>query len=388
MTTLAEFKPVEATTGRPLYVAVRESVHDAIARGRLEPGERLPSTKKLSEQLDVSLVTVHRALNDLVSSGVLRRGQGRGTFVHENFAKPEHIACDVRFGLVFQPASTLADPYHGRVLQGVRDAADEHGIDLVLLRYGEDWRRECAGYLYVNPFPDQLDHSPRYGVNHNKPAASGDGNGRVGGAVPVVGLGVNPSLRPGIGAVDTDNESMMRLAVSMLAGLGHERIAYLGDVSPASNSRDRERGFRAGCDDNGIGVDERWMIRAPGCTVGEHGIDHLVSLLGGRDGPSAVVASGYYFALDAYAAAKRAGVSIPEALSVIGVDDPPSAAHLSPPLTTFCQPLETLGRRGVELLLERIRGEHRSPRGHVTLEAELKERGSVGRPRWAPAGGA
>jgi len=147
------FQPVSSSNGTPLYAAVRDRVHQAIERGEIKPGERLPSTKALSQSMEVSLVTVHRALNELVSSGVLRRGQGRGTFVHENFAKPGHIASDLRLGLVFHPESTLADPYHGRVLQGVRDASHDHGVDLVLLRYNEDWRRECAGFIFVNPYP-------------------------------------------------------------------------------------------------------------------------------------------------------------------------------------------------------------------------------------------
>ncbi|MEQ8769733.1 MAG: GntR family transcriptional regulator [Phycisphaerales bacterium] len=362
--------PVAAKPGTPLYQAVRDSVHDLIEQGRLAPGDRLPSTKVLSQQLEVSLVTVHRALNELVASGVLRRGQGRGTFVHEDFAKPEHIAGDLRFGLVFQKESTLADPYHGRVLQGVRDTAAELGIDLVLLRYGEDWRKECSGFLYVNPFPEQLERRPQFGGGATSKKKARD-------RAPVVAIGAGTRDDRSVVGVDTDNVGMMADAVALLARHGHERIGYVGDQSPASNSIDRERGFRAGCASCDLELDESLILLTRGWTLEESGTQRLTEMLARPDRPTAVVAGGYYLALDVYTAAKKAGLRIPEDLSVTGVDDPPSAAHLSPPMTTFAQPLEELGRDAVKVLSDWVR----DPEGLNVprpRRAALRERESVG----------
>ncbi|MEL7474202.1 MAG: GntR family transcriptional regulator, partial [Planctomycetota bacterium] len=78
MSRLEELQPVRPQDGQPLYVTVQETVRAAINKGVFPPGGRLPSTKAMSAQLGVSLVTVHRALQELVAGGVLRRGQGRG----------------------------------------------------------------------------------------------------------------------------------------------------------------------------------------------------------------------------------------------------------------------------------------------------------------------
>lgn len=386
MTKPLVFMPVRSKPGTPLYVAVRDSVHAAIVAGDIAPGQQLPSTKELSARLDVSLVTVHRALNELVSSGVLRRGQGRGTFVHEDFAKPGHIAGDARFGVVFHPESTLADPYHGRVLQGVRDASRAHGVDLVLLRYGEDWRKECAGYLYVNPFPEQVAHSPRFGAGRFGGAqlASGrtaEGRAVAAAEVPLVGIGVNPSVWATMSVVDTDNVAMMREAVALLFAAGHRRIAYLGDGSRASNSVDRERGFHEGCAIAGLTDADVSIMRSGGWRTGDADAAQLTERLIGPARPTAIVAGGYYLALDVYAAAKRAGLELPTDLSVIGVDDPPSAAYLSPPMTTFRQPLEEIGRAAVDLLWGLVLGTVQRGESRV-LRGELIERESVA----APAG--
>ncbi|MEO0483051.1 MAG: GntR family transcriptional regulator [Planctomycetota bacterium] len=356
-------------TGQPLYVAVREAVRDAIDGGIFAPGDRLPSTKALSEQLGVSLVTVHRALQELVAAGILRRGQGRGTFVHERYQAGDDLARGMRFGLVFHRESSLADSYHGLILEGVRQNADELGVDLVLLRFGEDWRNECAGYIYVNPFEELLATPPRFGTR-----LSSDG----GQADPVMVVGARFD-HPRFSSVDTDNVDVARQAVKRLRDAGHERIGFVGGESRVSNSVDRREGFTLEMHEAGLEERPEWRLASPGWRLDADGRSRLVELLLAPDRPTALFAAGYYYALDVYAAALEAGLAIPEDLSLLGVDDPPSAAHLSPPLTTLRQPLVELGRMAARGLFDIIAGEASLP-CRTTLRAELIERASVSPP--------
>src|SRR5215217_7334572 len=80
-----ELSAVSPQPGRPLYQTVRDAVRDAIDTGLFAPGEQIPSTKDVSSQMAVSLVTAHRALQELVADGVLERAQGKGTFVHPRY---------------------------------------------------------------------------------------------------------------------------------------------------------------------------------------------------------------------------------------------------------------------------------------------------------------
>src|SRR3954469_9568737 len=105
-------KTIVPPPGRPLYITARDAVREAIDQGVFTPGEQMPSTKELSEQLAVSLVTAHRALQELVASGVLQRSQGRGTFVHQRYIDRKKTISDTRLGLVFHAESSLADFYH------------------------------------------------------------------------------------------------------------------------------------------------------------------------------------------------------------------------------------------------------------------------------------
>ena len=95
--------------------------------GVFVPGEQMPSTKELSEQLDVSLVTAHRALQELVAAGVLERSQGRGTFVHHRYQQRKQVIAGSRVGLVFHRDASLADFYQGQLLEGIHRAANRLG---------------------------------------------------------------------------------------------------------------------------------------------------------------------------------------------------------------------------------------------------------------------
>ncbi len=156
MTRIVDYKPVQPSPGQPMWAAVRDAVREVIDAGRVGPGDPLPSTKALSETMSVSLVTVHRALQELVAAGVLRRGQGRGTFVHEAYLSPDRKATGLRMGLVIHAEASLANPYYSPIMDGIRRTAHAEGVDLVFLRYGEDWRNECDGFIYVNPSREQL----------------------------------------------------------------------------------------------------------------------------------------------------------------------------------------------------------------------------------------
>jgi GntR family transcriptional regulator len=72
---------VDKTSAVPYYHQIKEAVRSLISRGSLKPGDMLPSEFRLSEQLGVSRLVVHRALHELVTEGLLTRRRAKGTFV-------------------------------------------------------------------------------------------------------------------------------------------------------------------------------------------------------------------------------------------------------------------------------------------------------------------
>jgi len=67
----------------PLYHQLKTILLEGIRAGEMKPNDRLPAEDELAAQYGVSKATVRQALNELSVAGVLRREQGRGTFVAE-----------------------------------------------------------------------------------------------------------------------------------------------------------------------------------------------------------------------------------------------------------------------------------------------------------------
>ena len=67
----------------PIYRQIVRQVTDAIAGGRMEAGERLPSHRDLAEQLVIAPLTVKKAYDELEREGLIATQRGRGTFVSE-----------------------------------------------------------------------------------------------------------------------------------------------------------------------------------------------------------------------------------------------------------------------------------------------------------------
>ena len=68
----------------PLYYQLENIIKKRIEEGIYKVDEKIPSERKLSEELDISRMTISKAINNLVEEGVLYRKRGKGTFVSKN----------------------------------------------------------------------------------------------------------------------------------------------------------------------------------------------------------------------------------------------------------------------------------------------------------------
>lgn len=72
---------IDEAGAKPLYQQILEILRDKIVSGQIPQGDRLPPEQELTTLLGVSRITVKRALNELATSGLVRRHRGRGTIV-------------------------------------------------------------------------------------------------------------------------------------------------------------------------------------------------------------------------------------------------------------------------------------------------------------------
>ena len=71
------------TTGSdlPIYRQIMRQIADALAGGRLRPGDKLISQRELARELVISPLTVKKAYDELEREGLITTERGRGTFV-------------------------------------------------------------------------------------------------------------------------------------------------------------------------------------------------------------------------------------------------------------------------------------------------------------------
>ena len=75
--------PLDRESPMPIFAQIRERLEDAIAQGALQPHQRIPSERQLSDQFGVSRMTVRQAIEAITRDRLLYSRPGQGTFVAE-----------------------------------------------------------------------------------------------------------------------------------------------------------------------------------------------------------------------------------------------------------------------------------------------------------------
>jgi LacI family transcriptional regulator len=170
----------------------------------------------------------------------------------------------------------------------------------------------------------------------------------------------------------SDNQEGARAVAHELIDLGHRRISAIFGPADTTTGRDREAGFRMGLAQNGVALHEK-LVRRGRFTV-ESGYERMLELLQRETPPTAVFCANDVIALGALNAAASLGVSVPNAVSVIGFDDIAIARWDIVGLTTVRQDLPQMARVVTQLMLERIASADHSPRRVVIPTAFVRRR--------------
>ncbi|OWA36631.1 LacI family transcriptional regulator [Saccharibacillus sp. O16] len=171
--------------------------------------------------------------------------------------------------------------------------------------------------------------------------------------VPVLLL--NGSLpKTKLNRVAADQKLGAQLAVQHLIDLGHRDIAVIGGFSKMTNTQQRLAGFRTAMKDAGLPVHREWVM-TEGFSV-EKGQEFTTHLLNAKRRPSAIFCMNDLLAIGALKAAHRAGIAVPEQLSIVGYDDIPQATYCIPELTTVSLLSQETGRQAARTLDKMIAG--------------------------------
>ncbi len=170
---------------------------------------------------------------------------------------------------------------------------------------------------------------------------------------------VGQEMRSGsMSSVMVNNESGGYLALKHLYDLGHREIVILRGPVALPDSKKRWAGMSRFAAEVGFKLRRSWVIDLPDASDPTAGFDEgrriTNELLAGGQRFTAVIAFDDLTALGVISALRHAGKDVPEACSVVGFDDIPTASFSAPALTTVRQPMEQMGTMAAERLLQGI----------------------------------
>lgn len=138
----------------PLFKQVYTAIFEAIKRGDLKDGDKLPTERELSERFQVSRATIRRAIGELVAEGRISPEVGRGSFVHARQLE-DSLTSLISFSDLARERGLTPS---ARVIRaGFRPASPEESAVLNLPAHGMVFDLLRVRYLDGNPVA--LDHS-------------------------------------------------------------------------------------------------------------------------------------------------------------------------------------------------------------------------------------
>uniref|UniRef100_UPI0034DEFD53 LacI family DNA-binding transcriptional regulator n=1 Tax=Streptomyces flavofungini TaxID=68200 RepID=UPI0034DEFD53 len=245
--------------------------------------------------------------------------------------------------------------FYSQVAQGVEMEAAQHGRLTLVASTGSDPARELAlvqmmreqaaeAVVLVGGVIEDDEYRERMARYAEALAAAGSRLVLCGRPAPAPDV---PAL-----VVEYDNEAGAHAVTSHLLGAGHRRIALLGYEPGNTTGEDRLRGYLRALADHGVPRGDAVLHGVGfGQNNGYQAMRDLLDKADGRPDFTAVFAGDDRAASAAIIALREYGLRVPEDMSVVGYNDDPVAADITPGLTTVHIPAEELGRTAVRRAL-------------------------------------
>ncbi|MFD2333990.1 catabolite control protein A [Cohnella sp. GCM10020058] len=324
----------------------------------------------VAREAGVSMATVSRVVNNNPNVKPQTRKK-----VYEAIERLGYRPNAVARGLASKKTTTvgvvipdIANANFAEVARGIEDIANMYHYNIILCN--ADKRKEKEIRVINTLLEKQVDGLLFMGgvVTDEHIQAFNTSN------VPIV-LCATTDEKGTMPSVDIDHETAAYDAVRKLIGEGHTRIAMIsGTLQDPANGYARYQGYKRALEESGVAFDES-LVRVGNYRY-ESGIEAVQYFLELEERPSAVFAATDEMAIGAIHGIQDAGLSVPEDISVIGVDNIRLASMVRPLLTTVAQPMYDIGAVSMRLLTKLMKKEN-VEQARVTLHHELIVRNSV-----------
>lgn len=323
----------------------------------------------VAKKAGVSIATVSKVINNTGSMRDSTRKRVLDTMKKMNYS-PSIMASALTgkntktIGLL---VPDISNPFYAELAKTIEDRAHENGMSVIICstdanpekerKYLEVLQQKQAdGFLVSSTFQDDTLLDSLIEKNH-----------------PLVMLTIDdPAIN--VSKVSVDDFKAGFMATKSLLNQGHDNIVIIAEN--AYSSRMRVYGYREAHESHGVKVCEENIIFSP-ATI-ESGKQTFKTILEREDNehPTAIFACNDLLAIGIIHAAKENGLRIPEDLSVIGFDNTILATTSVPSLTSVAQPVDEIGKKSVDLLLQEIEAGTQLKERHI-FNPELIVRGTT-----------
>lgn len=344
-------------TREPVYKRLKDTIIREIKNGTLKENDPILSERLLSEQFNISRISVRKALKELIDAGYLYTIPGKGTFVKgitSGLKRPREKTNNLGYIFWGSDRSIISIPYFAHILAGAEREAKRHNYHLVISTF------DPSKHL-PNSVPSIIEQGKVDGALIE--GVFLDVYREINKILPVVIISNflyrDPDKAENIEDIDyvtANNEAATIRLMEYLYSLGHRQIGFVISDPCHSSFRERLQGFYLGSRLLKLRLRDDWIIR--GLPDGRTAAQRILSL---KERPTAVISCNDFIALEIIDYCKEQNINIPEDLSIAGFDDIESSAWSQPPLTTVRVLTDEMGEKAVKRLIEKISDPNSTP---------------------------
>ncbi|MFW6059277.1 MAG: substrate-binding domain-containing protein [Phycisphaeraceae bacterium] len=356
---------------------VAEALRQAVQRGQWSEGARLPTTRQLAEQFEVSLNTVQGALRELEMQGLIERRARVGTFVRSRAGrgKPPRARRNGRqiavlwSNLARDPLQPKSDGWAQQIVYSAEEKFAQAGYHLTLVA-----DRPARSGDALEP----VERLRRFG---------GDLAGVFGFASPqleslleplddmgVPWLTVKPRRPQSVdNFISADNFTGGRLVGRAFAAMQCRHVLLIGDRCNKQSEMDKMHGLLQGYIEGGGSLRHVEYVHRDNATepVGyRYACEHLDK----HGVPDAVFTAGDYLAVGVMRACRERGIAVPGQVAIVGSTGLMFGRYTHPALTTLAQPMDAMGEALAETLMQMVeQGTTRASGRYIPCELVVRE---------------
>ena len=325
-----------------------------------------PTLGMVAERAGVSPSTVSRILNGTAQVSEDKQALVKAVIEELGF-RPDPAARSLAGGRTMSIGvltQFIDSPYYGEALRGIED--ELHKANYVPLFVSGHWNEaEEKNRLFM------LQERKVDGIIVLTGKLADETLVDMAANIPVVVTGRRLTA-PNLFSIDFDNTEGACLAVRHLHALGHRRVAFISGPLDHPDATQRLQGYREEAQRKDMVLDDSLVVYSDYQESG--GFRAMNDLLSASVQFTAVIAANDQMAYGARLALHRAGLRVPEDVSLLGFDDLPHSAFTLPPLTSVRQSVYEIGTSAAKAMFDLLN--KRNPPSRL-VEAELVVREST-----------